>query len=62
MQETWNQNLDQAGSPDEESGQRKLDDLGVKHCVVDFVGDVQVYTNDFETPRVDRATYVCVPR
>ena len=36
-----NRNQDQAGSPDEETGQRRLDDFGVKRQRVEFVGDVQ---------------------
>ena len=55
-------NQDQAGSPNEETGQRTLGDFGMKRQRVEFVRDVQV--NDvFETPRVDRAAYVlCVQK
>ena len=57
-----NRNQDQAGSPDQESGQRRLDDFGVKRQRVEFVGDVQE-NDDFETTRVDRAAYVfCVQK
>ena len=37
---TGNQNQDQAGSPDEGTGQRKLDDFGIKRQRVELVGDV----------------------
>ena len=33
-----NHNQDQAVSPDEETGQRRLDDFGVKRQRVEFVG------------------------
>ena len=36
-----NRNQDQAGSSDEETGQRRLDDLGVRRQRVEFVGDVK---------------------
>ena len=36
-----NRNQDQAGSPDEETGQRRMDDFGLKRQRVEFVGDVQ---------------------
>ena len=52
-----NRNQDQAGSPDEETGQRALGDFGVKRQRIEFVGDAQ--ENDgLETPRADRAAYV----
>ena len=35
-----NHNQDQAGSPDEETGQRRLDDFGIKRQRVEFVGNV----------------------
>ena len=47
---------DQAGSPDEKTGQRRLDDFGIKRQRDEFVVDVQV-SDDFETPKVDRAAY-----
>ena len=53
-----NHNQDQAGSPDDETGQRRLDDFGLTRQRVEFVGDVQEHTDDFETPRMDRAAYV----
>ena len=53
-----NHNQDQAGSQDEETGQRRLDDFGIQRQRVEFVGDVQEHNDDFETPRVDRAAYV----
>ena len=53
-------NQDQTGSPDEETGQRSLDDFGMKLQRVEFVGDIQE-NDDFETPRVDRAA-LCVLR
>ena len=58
-----NRNQDQAGSPDEETGQRTLGDFGIKKRQrVEFVDDVQEHNDDFETPRVDRAANVfCVP-
>ena len=34
-------NQDQAGSPNEETGQRTLGDFGIKRQRVEFVGDVQ---------------------
>ena len=53
-------NQDQAGSPNEETGQRTLGDFGIKRQKVQFVGDVQE-NDDFETPRLGRAAYVfCV--
>ena len=52
-----NHNQDQAGSANEETGQRSLGGFGVKRQRVEFVGDVQE-SNDFETPRVDRAACV----
>ena len=45
-----NHNRDQAGSPNEETGQRTLGDFGIKRRRVEFVGDVQE-NDDFETPR-----------
>ena len=53
-----NHNQDQAGSPDEESGQRRLDDFGFKRLRVQFVGDVHEHDDGFVMPREDRA--VCV--
>ena len=53
-----NHNQDHAGSLDEETGQRKLDDFGIKRQRVEFVGDVQEHNDDSETPRVDRAAHV----
>ena len=51
----------QAGSPDEEVGQRRLDDFGIKRQRVAFGGDVQEHNDEFEMPRVDRAAYLfCV--
>ena len=41
IQETGNHNQDQAGSPNEETGQRTLGDFGIKRQRVEFVGDVQ---------------------
>ena len=41
IQETGNHNQDQAGSPNEETGQRTLGDFGLKRQRVEFVGDVQ---------------------
>ena len=56
-----NRNQDQTGSPDEEAGQRKLDDFGMKRQSVEFLGDVQEHSDEFEMPRVVRAAYVfCV--
>ena len=56
-----NHNQDQAGSPNED-GQRTLGDFGVKRQRVEFVGDVQE-NDDFETPRLDRASCVfCVQK
>ena len=49
-------NQDLAGSPNED-GQRTLGDFGFKRQRVEFVGDVQE-TDDFETPRLDRAACV----
>ena len=53
------QTQDQAGSPDEENGQRTLGVFffGFKRQRFQFVCDVQE-NDDFETPRVDRAAYV----
>ena len=60
---TGNQNQDQAGSPDEETGQRKLDDFGIKRQRVEFVGDIQEHNDNFKVPKVDRAAYVfCVQK
>ena len=60
--EKENRNQDQAGSPNEETGQRTLGDFGIKRQRVEFVGDVQE-NDDFETPRLDRAACVfCVPK
>ena len=47
----------QAGSPDEETGQRTLGDFVIKHKRVELVGDVQE-NDDFESHRLDRAAYV----
>ena len=52
-----NRNQDQAGSPDEETGQRTLGDFVIKHKRVELVGDVQE-NDDFESHRLDRAAYV----
>ena len=41
IQERWNHNQDQAGSPNED-GQRTLGDFSIKRQRVDFAGDVQV--------------------
>ena len=57
-----NHNQDQAGSPNEETGQRMLGYFGIRRQRVEFVGDVQE-SDDFETLRVDRAAYVfCVQK
>ena len=52
-----NRSQDQIGSPDEETGQRRLDDFGLKRQKIELVGDFQGH-NDFEAPEVDRAAYV----
>ena len=58
-----NHNQDQAGSPDEETGQRRLEDFGIKRQRVVFVGNVQEHTDDSETSRVDRAAHeFCVQK
>ena len=60
---TGNQNQDKAGSPDEETGQRKLDDFGIMRQRVEFVGDVPEHNDNFEAHKVDRAAYVfCVQK
>ena len=48
-----NHDQDQARSPDEETGQRKLNDFGIKRQRVQFVGDVHEHDDGFETPRED---------
>ena len=53
-----NHNQDQAGSPDEDTGQRKLNDFGIKRQRVQFVGDVHEHDDGFETHREDRAAHV----
>ena len=40
-----NHNQDQAGSPDDETGQRRLDDFGITRQRDEFVGDVQEHTD-----------------
>ena len=56
-----NHNQDQVGSPDEETGQRRLDDFALKRQRVEFVGDAQDHSDEFETSRVDRSAYAfCV--
>ena len=55
-----NHNQDQAGSPDEESGQRRLDDFGFKRLRVQFVVDVHEHDDGFVMPREDRAVWVFV--
>ena len=56
-----NHNQDQAGNPDEEAGQRRLNVFGIKRQRIEVVGDVQEHSDEFEMPRVDRAAYVfCV--
>ena len=57
-----NHNQDQAGSPNEETGQRTLGDFGLNRQRVELVGDVQE-KDDFETRRADRAACVfCVEK
>ena len=56
-----NHNQEHAGSPDEETGQRKLNDFGMKRKRTQFDGDVHEHDDGLETPREDRAAYVfCV--
>ena len=58
-----NHNQDQTGSPDEETGQRRLDDFGVKQQRVEFDGGVQEHNDNFEAPNMDRAAFVfCVQK
>ena len=60
---TGNQNEDQAGSLDEETGQRKFDDCGIKRQRIEFVGDVPEHNENFEAHKGDRAAYVfCVQK
>ena len=54
---TRNHNQDQAGSPNEVTGQRTLGDFGVKRQRVEFVGDLQE-NDEVETPRLDRTANV----
>ena len=56
-------NQNQTGSPNEETGQRMLEDFDVKRQRVEFVDDDQEYDDGFEMPRADRAAYVfCVQK
>ena len=56
-----NHNQDQAGPPDEGTGQRRLDGFGITRQRVEIVGVVQEHDDGFEMPRADRAGYVfCV--
>ena len=53
-----NRNQDQAGSPDEQNGQRKLNDFGIRCQRVQFVGDVHVHDDGFESPRGSSSLHV----
>ena len=62
IQEKENHKQDQAGSPNEETGQRTLGDFGIRRQRSEFLVDVQEI-DDFETPRVDRAACVyCIQK
>ena len=46
-------------APEEEAGQRKLDDFAIKRERVQFVGDVQERDDGIEMPGANRAAYAC---